>query len=129
MLKHQNILLFWYLESFLEKDKTDLTLQINIGWSVFTGLTNWRGFYLLHIWTIQLSSLLNFKVYIRFIVFLQISFRFLICWQLCCIRCLCSLCISFTCWLFLVKGRVVKSLDGEGELKSFKTGKGGCKRF
>ena len=30
IFKHQSILLFWYLENFLEKNKTGLPLQINI---------------------------------------------------------------------------------------------------
>ena len=69
---HQSISLFWYLDTFLEKDKTGLPLHINTAWSVFIGLINWRGLLLSHIWTIQLSSL-NFNVHIRFIIFLQIS--------------------------------------------------------
>ena len=32
------ISLFWYLDKFLEKDKSGLLFQINIAWSVFTGL-------------------------------------------------------------------------------------------
>ena len=69
--KHQSISLFWYLENFLEKNKTGLPLQIK--WSVFIGLIDWRSLYLFHIWAIQLLSL-NVKVYIRFIILLQISF-------------------------------------------------------
>ena len=30
IFKHQSISLFWYLDSFLEKDKTVLPLQVNI---------------------------------------------------------------------------------------------------
>ena len=29
-LKHQSISIFWYLENFLEKNKTSVPLQINI---------------------------------------------------------------------------------------------------
>ena len=36
--KHKSVLLFWYLDNFLEKDKTGLPLQINIALTVFTGL-------------------------------------------------------------------------------------------
>ena len=52
--KLQSTSLFWYLDNFLEKDNTDLLFQINIAWSVFTGLINCRGFRLSHIYTIQL---------------------------------------------------------------------------
>ena len=40
--KHQSILLFWYLEDFLEKDKTGIPLQWSklalIKWSVIYSL-------------------------------------------------------------------------------------------
>ena len=51
--------LFWsnlHLNNFLKKEKTDLLFQINIAWSLFTGLINWRGLYLSHIWTIYIES-------------------------------------------------------------------------
>ena len=76
IFKHQSIFLFWFLENFLEKNKTGLPLQINITWSLFIGLIKWRSLYLSHIWSIQLLSL-NVKVYIRFIIYLQISLRFI----------------------------------------------------
>ena len=65
--KHQSISLFWNLENVFEKNKTGLPLQVNISWSVFILLINWRGLYLCHIWTIQVLSL-NVRVYIRFII-------------------------------------------------------------
>ena len=61
---------------------------------------------------------LNFKVYIRFIVFLQISLFFFICQELCSMK---GLCISFTssCFLLSVGGGSKKFEDwGIGE-KSF----------
>ena len=33
----KSILLFWYLNDFLEKGKTGFLFQINIAWSMFTG--------------------------------------------------------------------------------------------
>ena len=38
--KLKSISLFWYLDNFLEKDKTELLFQINIARPVFTGLNN-----------------------------------------------------------------------------------------
>ena len=42
-------------------------------WSLFIWIINWRGLHLCHIWTIQPLSQ-HVKVYITFIIFLQISF-------------------------------------------------------
>ena len=54
IFKLKSILLFWYLDDFLEKDKSGLLFQINIAWSVLTGLINWRrGLHLSHIGTIH----------------------------------------------------------------------------
>ena len=73
-------MLFWYLDNFLESDKTGLLFLINITVSVFTGLINWRGLkrfaafsYLISYLNHSFISSLNVKVCIRFIVFLQIS--------------------------------------------------------
>ena len=56
---------------------------------------------------------LNDKVYIKFIVFLQISLCFFICQELCWMR---GLCISFTssCFLFPVGGGSIKLEDWGG---------------
>ena len=86
---------------------------------MFIGLINRRVLYLSHIWTIQLSSV-NVKVFIRCIVFLQISF--FVCWQLCWIR---GFCISFTSsfFLFPVGGRGELEVWGLGVgIKNFRTG-------
>ena len=50
----KSILLFWYLDNVLEKDKSGLLFQINMAWLVFTWMINWRGLHLSHIWTIHL---------------------------------------------------------------------------
>ena len=50
--KLKSISLLWYLDNFLEKDNSNLLFQINIVWWVFTGLINWRGLHVSHIWTI-----------------------------------------------------------------------------
>ena len=89
--------LFW-------KQLTSLNLQL-------TCVGKYPSAEMLYIWTVQLLSL-NFKVYIRYIVFLLISFCFFICWQLGWIK---SLRISFTS-CFQTEGRV-KSLR-TGELKN-----------
>ena len=47
------ISLFWYLDKFLEKDKSGLLFQINIAWSVFTGLISWRGLHFSHVWMFE----------------------------------------------------------------------------
>ena len=112
-------MLFWYLDNFLEKDKTGLPLQINITWSVFIGLIKWRDLHLSNIWTFQWLRL-NVKVYIRFIVFVQTSFCFFICWQLCWIRGL-RTGVTSSCFLFPVGGGRVKRLT-TGGLKKFRTG-------
>ena len=116
--KHQSISQFWYLGNVLEKDETGLHLQINIRWSLFIVLNSWRTLHLFHIWTIQLLSL-NLKPYFRFMIFIQISFCFIICWQLCWIR---GLCISFTFSCFLFPVEVGSKKFEDRGLKNFRTG-------
>ena len=76
---------------------------------MFVGLIIWRSLQFSHIWTMQLL-ILNVKGYI---IFIQISFYFCICWQLCWIR---GLRINFTslCSLFPVGGRSKKFEDWAG---------------
>ena len=59
-VKRKSISLFWYLDNFLEKEKTGLPFQMNFTWYL---LINWWGLHLFHVWAIQLLSSLNVKVY------------------------------------------------------------------
>ena len=82
---------------------------------MFIELINWTGLHLSHIWTIQVLSL-NVKVYVKFILFLQISF--FICWQLC------TLALYLHVFCFQSEGEVKSLSTGVGgkELKNFRTG-------
>ena len=67
-----NLLLFWYLYNFLEKDESGLLFQITIAWLVFIYNRTDQlkiGLYLSHIWIIHESN-------VRFALGLLYFFRF-----------------------------------------------------
>ena len=73
--------LFWsnlHLDNFLEKNITGLLFQINIAWSVFTGLINWRGLHLSHIWTIHLYWVEILRFVLGLLCFFRFQFLFLL---------------------------------------------------
>ena len=91
--KLKSISLFWYLDNFLKKDKSGLLFQINIAWSVFTGLINW--IFLIFEPFIYIEPKCLYHVYC---ISSDFTLFFFICQGLCWMRCLC---ISFTCSCFL----------------------------
>ena len=96
---------------------TGLRLQIKIAWSVFTGLINWRGLHLSHIWTIHLYGVLMLRFVLCLLYFFRFHFLYIY-QELCWMR---GLCISFPCFLFPVGG-AVKNLRTRG-LKDIRTGR------
>ena len=74
----RSLLLFWYLDNFLEKDESGLLFQMTIAWSVLIGMINWRGLHLSHIWTIHLFWVYMLRFALGLLYFFRYHFVFLL---------------------------------------------------
>ena len=107
------------MNSKVEKDETSLLFQINIAWSVFTGLINWRGLHLSHIWTIHLYWVYMLRFALGLLYFFRFDFAFLfvksyVGWEICALA-------SHLVFCFQSEGGV-KSLRTWGRGGNFRTG-------